>query len=207
VRDLIRLSGSVMLVDPMRRTSLLLLLSLPALAADPLVPREQFAKAHVSLMARSQTGASEPRLAEIDVWAEGTRLRAMVRGEPRAGEFWIDGLASEALRILDGKVAQPRKRTLAHALQLALAVSPSLANANTDRIAGHPCKIVSETLPGGLSMTRCIWRSLPLSVEVRGRGFSFNAAATMVEEGAVNVADLQPPSGAPSAPASMSAGR
>ena len=196
-----------MLFDAMRRTALIALLALPALAADPVVPREPFAKAHVSLMARAQLGAAEARLADIDVWAEGTRLRARVRGEPRSGEFWVDGLASEALRIVDGKVSQPGRRTLEHALQLALAASPSLANANTDRIAGHPCKIVSEAVPGGYSMTRCIWRGLPLSVEVTGHGFSFNAGATMVEEGAVGVADLQPPPGAPSAPASMSAGR
>ena len=119
----------------------------------------------------------------------------------------MDGLASEALRILDGKVQAPRRRSLEHALQLALAASPSLANANTDRIAGHPCKIRSERLAGGLTMARCIWRGLPLSVEVTGGGFTFNAAATMVEEGAVTVADLQPPAGAPPAPASMSAGR
>jgi hypothetical protein len=202
---LIKFSRSVMLHDAMRRAALILTLALPALAADPLVPREPFAKAHVSLMARAQTGAEEPRLADLDVWAEGTRLRARVRGEPKAGEFWVDGLASEALRILDGKVKDPRRRTLEHALQLALAASPSLANANTDRIAGHPCKIVSEQLGAGFSMTRCIWRGLPLSVELSGKGFSFNAAATMVEEGAVSVADLQPPPGAPPAPASMSA--
>ena len=190
----------------MRRTALLLMLALPA-AADPLVQREAFAKAHVSLMARSQSGSAEARLAEIDVWAEGTRLHAKVRDDPKAGEFWVDGLASEALRILDGKVQAPRRRSLEHALQLALAASPSLANANTDRIAGHPCKIRSERLAGGLTMTRCIWRGLPLSVEVTGGGFTFNAAATIVEEGAVTVADLQPPAGAPPAPASMSAGR
>ena len=139
----------------MRRTALLLMLALPA-AADPLVQREPFAKAHVSLMARSQSGSAEARLAEIDVWAEGTRLHAKVRDDPKAGEFWVDGLASEALRILDGKVQAPRRRSLEHALQLALAASPSLANANTDRIAGHPCKIRSERLAGGLTMTRCI---------------------------------------------------
>src|SRR5689334_10627407 len=108
-----------MLFDAMRRATLICLLALPALAADPIVPREPFAKAHVSLMARAQLGAGEARLADIDVWAEGTRLHARVRGEPRAGEFWIDGLASEALRILDGKVSQPGRRTLEHALQLA----------------------------------------------------------------------------------------
>ena len=193
--------------DAMRRSLFMVLLSLPALAADPLVPRESFAKAHVSLMARSQSGSRDARLAEIDLWAEGTRLRAHLRGEPQAGEFWVDGLAAEALRIVDGKVSAPRKRTLEHALQLSLAASPSLANANTDRIAGHPCKIVSEELPAGFTLTRCLWRGLPLSVELTGRGFSFNAAATLVEEGAVSVADLQPPAGAPAAPASLSAGR
>src|SRR4051812_45112992 len=65
--DLIQLSRSVIMFDAMRR-SLLLLLSFPALAADPLVPRESFAKAHVSLMARSQSGDRDARLAEIDLW-------------------------------------------------------------------------------------------------------------------------------------------
>ncbi len=200
-----------MLPDAMRRTSpilVLLALALPALAADPvLVPREPFAKAHLSLMARAQVGSGEARLAEVDVWAEGTRLRARIRGEPRSGEFWVDGLASQATRIVDGKVSPPRRRTLEHALQLALAASPSLIHTNTDRIAGHPCKLVSEDLPGGMVMTRCIWRGLPLSVELHAGSFAFNAAATLVEEGAVSVADLQPPPGAPAAPASMSAGR
>ena len=191
----------------MRRTQLIpLILALPALAATPLVPREPFAKAHVTMMARSQVGESDARMADVDVWAEGTRLRALVRGEPGAGEFWVDGLSSQALRIAGGKVVPPRKRTLEHALQLALAASPALSNANTDRIAGHPCKIVSEDVPGGI-LTRCIWHGLPLSVELKVGTFSFNAAATMVEEGAVSVADLQPPPGAPAAPPSMSAGR
>ena len=189
------------------RRSLLFLIALPALAADPLVSREPFAKAHVSLMARAQAWAQEARLADIDVWAEGARLRARVRGEPQAGEFWVDGLASEALRIVGGKVVEPKKRSLEQGLKLSLAASPSLANTNTDRIAGHPCKIVEEQLPAGFQLTRCIWRGLPLSVELRGPGFNFNAAATMVEEGAVTVADLQPPAGAPLAPASLSAGR
>lgn len=194
----------------MRRTAPILLigLALPALAAgDALVPREPFAKAHVSLMARAQSGNREARLADIDVYAEGTRLRARVRNEPEAGEFWVDGLSSQALHLSGGKVSLPQRRTMEHALQLALAASPSLRNANTDRIAGHPCKIVSETLPGGVALTRCIWRGLPLSVELRERNFVFNAAATLVEEGAVSVADLQPPPGAPAAPESLSAGR
>lgn len=188
--------------------AILFLLALPAVAAGPLVAREPFAKAHVSMMARVQAGRGEARLAEIDVWAEGTRLRARVRGEPQAGEFWVDGLASEALHLRDGKVDEPGKRTLEHALKVALAASPALAaNANTDRIAGHPCKIVTQSLSHGALLTRCIWRGLPLSVELESRGFVFNAAATLVEEGAVTLADLQPPAGAPAAPASLSATR
>lgn len=183
------------------------LFALPAMAAGPVVPREPFAKAHVSMMARVQAGRGEARLAEIDVWAEGARLRARVRGEPQVGEFWVDGLSSEALHLRDGKVDEPRARTLEHALKVALAASPSLANANTDRIAGHPCKIVTQSLGRGASLTRCIWRGLPLSVEVESKGFVFNAAATLVEEGAVTLADLQPPAGAPAAPASLSATR
>lgn len=184
--------------------------ALPALADSPataLVPREAFAKAHVSMMARAQLGKGEARMVDVDVYAEGTRLRALVRGEAKAGEFWVDGLSSPVLRLLDGKIAESHKRTLEYALQLALAASPSLATSNTDRIAGHPCKILTEDLPGGVSLSRCIWRGLPLSVEMHQGNFSFNAAATMVDEGAVTVADLQPPVGAPAAPASLSAGR
>ena len=180
--------------------------ALPA-GAVPLVAREPFAKAHVSMVARAQSGDREARLAEVDLFAEGTRLRARLRGEPKAGEFWVDGLASAALLLVDGKVSEPRRRTLEHALLLALAASPSLASANTDRIAGHPCKIVSEHLPSRATLTRCIWRGLPLSVELHAGSFSFNAAATLVEEGAVSVADLQPPPGAPAASTSLSAGR
>jgi len=193
-----------MLFDAMRRSLVILLAALPALA-DPLVPREPFAKAHVSLMVRAQMGEREPRLADVDVWAEGTRLRARIRGEP--GAFWIDGLSADAVRVVDGKVAEPKRRTLEHALQLALAPSPSLANANSDRIAGYPCKIITEELPAGSTMTRCIWRGLPLSVELHAGSFSFNAGATMVEEGAVTVADVAPPPGAPAPAAVASAGR
>jgi hypothetical protein len=182
-----------------------LLFALPVLAA-PVVAREPFAKAHVSMMARAQSGRAEARLAEIDVWAEGTRLRARVRGEPQAGEFWVDGLASQALHLRDGKIDTPAKKSLEHALQLALAASPSLQNANTDRVAGHPCKIVTER-GAGATITRCIWRGLPLAVEVQFKGFTFNAAATLVEEGAVTLADLQPPAGAPAAPPTLSATR
>jgi hypothetical protein len=188
----------------MRRTLLLLSIAVPALAADPPVPREPFAKAHVSMMVRSQLGEREPRLADVDIWADGTRLRARIRGRPDV--FWVDGLAADAVRIVDGKVAEPRHRTLEHALQLALAASPSLADAPSDRIAGHPCQIISEQLPGGATLTRCIWRGLPLSVELHAGSFSFNAAATMVDEGGVTVADLTPPPGAPAAAAVASAG-
>ena len=189
--------------------ALALALAAPAaLAAGPAVPREPFATAHVSMMARSEAASDpEARLAEIDVWAEGTRLRVRVRNEPRAGELWIDGLAAPPLRLLDGQVVEPRHRTLEAGLKAAFATSPSLASANTDRVAGHPCKVIRETLPGGVTLSRCIWRGLPLSIELKTRGFSFNAAATLVEEGAVTVADLQPPAGAPAAPASLSAGR
>jgi hypothetical protein len=190
----------------MRRTPLTwLLLALPAVAAAP--PREPFGNAHVSLMVRVQAGAADPRLAEVDVWAEGTRLRARVRGEPESGEFWIDGLGSPALWIVSGKVEPARRRTLEHALQLSLAPAPSPAHANTDRIAGRPCKVVTETLSPTVTLTRCIWRGLALSVELRAKGFSFNAGAMLVEEGAVTPADLQPPPGAPAAPESMSAVR
>lgn len=183
----------------------IVLVALPVFAADPLVPREPFARAHVSMMARAQAGEREPRLADVDVWADGARLRARIRGEP--GVFWIDGLSSDAVRVVDGKVAEPRRKSLEHALQLALAASPTLANRNTDRIAGHPCTIISEELPGGATMTRCIWRGLPLSVELHAGSFSFNAAATLVEEDAVTVADLTPPPGAPTRPAMAAAGR
>ena len=192
----------------MRRKLLpLLLIAVPALAADPVVPREPFAKAHVSLMARAKIGGSEAQLAEVDVWAEGSRLRARVRGDPRAGEFWVDGLAPQALRIVNGKVDTPRRKTLEHALQISLGASPALSHTNTDRIAGHPCKIMTEALPGGARLTRCVWRGLPLSVELQEKGFSFHAAATLVEDGAVTLADLQPPPGAPAAPASLTAVR
>ena len=193
----------------MKRSSLFLIAAAMAAVAatPPLVAREPFAKAHVSMMARAQNGGREARLAEVDVFAEGTRLRARLRGEPKAGEFWVDGLASPVLRLVEGQVAEPRRHTLERALLMAFAASPSLASANTDRIAGHPCKIASQTLPGGATLTRCLWRGLPLSVELHAGAFSFNAAASLVEEGAVSVADLQPPPGAPAAPASLSAGR
>lgn len=190
----------------MRRKCLVaLLIAAPALAAGPPSIREPFANAHVSWMARVQNGAGEPRLAEVDLWAEGTRLRARVRGDADAGELWIDGLDSPALRIANGKVEEPQRRTLARALQIALAPAPSAAHANTDRIAGRPCRIVTERVSASVTLSRCIWRGLPLSVELLARGFSFHAAATLVEEGAVTPADLQPPPGAPAAPASMSA--
>lgn len=197
-----------MLREAMRRTFLPIAAALSALAATPpLVAREPFAKAHVSMMARAQSGDRAARLAEIEVFAEGTRLRARLRGEAKSGEFWVDGLASPVLRLVDGTLVEPRRHTLEHGLVLAFGPSPSLASANTDRIAGHPCKIVSEEISGGATLTRCIWRGLPLSVELHSGNFSFNAAATMVDEGAVTVADLQPPPGAPAASTSLSAGR
>jgi hypothetical protein len=197
------------MLDAMRRGLPIVLAAVAALPAlaGALVAREPFAKAHISMMVRAQVGEGQAQMADLDIYAEGTRLRARLRGDPKAGEFWVDGLASPVLRLVGGKIAEPRRRTLEHALQLALAAWPSLANANTDRIAGHPCKIISEELPGGVSLTRCIWRGLPLSVELHQGSFSFNAAATMVDEGAVSLADLQPPPGAPAAPASLSAGR
>ena len=190
----------------MRRRGLLpLLIALPALAAGTPAIREPFANAHLSLMARVQSGGGEPRLADVDVWAEGARLRARVRGD--AGELWIDGPDAPALFIAGGKVEEARRRTMERALQLALAPARMPAHANTDRIAGRPCKIVQEVLSAGVTLTRCLWRGLPLSVALAAKGFSFNAGATLVEEGAVTAADLQPPAGAPAAPESMSAVR
>ncbi|HMC34510.1 MAG TPA: hypothetical protein VKH65_08890 [Myxococcales bacterium] len=190
----------------------LLLLFAGALAPAPVAPlaaREPFAKAHVQMMARSETKGAPLRLVDVDVWAEGARLKARVRNSAAAGELWVDGLASAPLRIVNGRIADPRPRTLEAGLQLALRAggSQDLGSSRNDRVAGHPCKIVTEELKGGMTMTRCMWRGLPLSVEVQGKGFSFNAAATMVEEGQVTVADLQPPPGAPAAPGSLSAGR
>ncbi len=184
-----------------------MLFALAALAAGVDVPREPFANAHVSLMARVQNGAAEARLAELDVWAEGTRLRARVRGDERAGELWLEGLATQPVRIVGGKVEPPRRKTLEGALQTALTPAPILPHASTDRIAGRPCKLLTESLSGGATLTRCIWRGLPLSVELKMKGFSFHAGATLVEEGAATPADLQPPPGAPAAPDSLSAGR
>lgn len=190
----------------MRRIALAsLLLAMPALAGAP--SREPFGNAHLTLMVRVQAGAAEPRLAELEVWADGTRLRARVRGEPESGDFWIDGLDSAALWIVGGKVETPKRRTLAHALQLSLGAALPPAHGNTDRIAGRPCQIVTEPLSPSVKMTRCIWRGLPLSVELQTKGFSFNAGAMLVEEGVVSPADLRPPHGAPAAPESMSAGR
>ena len=68
-------------------------------------------------------------------------------------------------------------------------------------------QIVKEALSPSVTMIRCLWRGLPLSVELQAKGFSFNAGAMLVEEGGVSPADLQPPTGAPAAPESLSAGR
>jgi hypothetical protein len=192
----------------MRRAGVFcLLIALPAIAGGADVPREPFANAHVSLMARVQKGGADAQVAELDVWAEGTRLRARVRGDARGGDLWLEGLASRPLLIVGGKVEPVRRKTLEQALQLAFAPSPILAHANTDRIAGRPCKRLAEQVSGGATLTRCIWRGLPLSVELKMKGFSFHAAATLVEEGTATPADLQPPPGAPAAPDSLSAVR
>jgi len=194
--------------DAMRRTlGLSLLVALPALAGAGDVPREPFANAHVSLMARVQSGAAEARLAELDVWAEGTRLRARVRGDAPAGELWLEGLDSRPVRIVEGKLEPARRKTLEGALRIAFTPSPVLPHASTDRIAGRPCKLLTESLSRGATLTRCIWRGLPLSVQLKMKGFSFHAGATLVEEGVATAADLQPPPGAPAAPDSLSAGR
>jgi hypothetical protein len=186
-----------------------LLLAGPAApAAEPLFAREPFAKAKVHYMARAEKDG-EVKLAELEVWAEGTRLRARFAPGPGApaGELWVDGFTAAPLLLRAGKVESARRYTLEHGLSLALQAAPALANSGNDRVAGRPCKLVTEELKGGLTMTRCLWRGLPLSVELSGRGFSFNAAATSVEEGAVTVADLQPPPGAPAAAPGLSAGR
>jgi hypothetical protein len=187
------------------RALLTILIAAFAVAAGSSPAREPFANAHVMLMARVQNGNGEPHLADVDVWAEGARLRARVRGE--RAELWIDGLDAAALLIVEGKVEEARRGTAERALQLALAPAQPPAHANTDRIAGRPCKVVTEALSPTVTLTRCLWRGLPLSVGLQANGFSFNAAATLVEEGTVTAAELQPPPGAPLAPDSMSAVR
>ena len=157
-------------------------------------------------MARAEPHGGVAKMADVEIWAEGTRLRATLHGDSPA-QLWVDGLAPEPIVLVDGQRFVPRRKSLQGGLALALRGSPGLSNSRNDRVAGHPCKVVTEELPKGVTMTRCIWRGLPLSVEISGRGFSFNAAATLVEEGAVTVADLQPPPGAPAAPASLSATR
>jgi hypothetical protein len=186
-----------------------LLAASSAAQAEPVFAREPFAKAHVHLMARAERDGGGARLAELELWAEGTRLRARFLGgaaDPK-GEIWVDGLAAAPLLVRAGKAVDPRRYTLEHGLLLGLRPAPELGNSRGDRIAGRPCKLVTEEIQGGLTMTRCLWRGLPLSVEVSGRGFSFNLAATSVEDGAVKVADLQPPAGAPAAASGLSAGR
>lgn len=186
-----------------------LLLAAPAApAAEALFAREPFAKAKVHFMARAEKDG-KVTLAELEVWAEGTRLRARFTPGPGAptGELWVDGFTAAPLLVRAGKVEGTRRYSLEHGLALALQAAPAPANSGNDRVAGRPCKLVTEEVQGGLTMTRCLWRGLPLSVEVSGRGFSFHAAATSVEEGAVTVADLQPPPGAPAAAPGLSAGR
>jgi hypothetical protein len=172
-----------------------------------LVPRQPYAKAHVQMMARAQKGQQKALITDIDIWAEGTRLRAVLSGDPEKAQYWVDGLAAKPLRIVKGAVTPAKVKTLARALELALRAAPDLGNRQNDRVAGRPCKIVVEKLPGGYTLRRCIWRGLPLSVELSGNNFEFNAAATIVEDGRVTVADLQPPQGAPAAPTSLNAAR
>ncbi|MBS2021007.1 MAG: hypothetical protein JST92_01245 [Deltaproteobacteria bacterium] len=179
-----------------------------AALADPLVAREPFGKAHVQMMIRAEDKDGGSTMADLDVYAEGSRLRAQLKGKGKhQGELWIDGFAAEAVLLRGGKVFEPRKHTLEHSLTLAMSPSKDLGNSKNDRVAGKPCKVVTEELKGGLTMTRCIWKGLPLSVELTGKGVSFNAAAMLVEEGQVTVADLQPPPGAPAAAAGLTAGR
>jgi hypothetical protein len=168
--------------------------------------REPFGRAHVQMMARVQRGAAPGIMADVDLWAEGTRLRATIAGDGEHAQYWIDGLASEPLRIVKGQVAPAKAKTLAQGVEFSLRAPSDAGNRQNDRVAGKPCKIVSERLKGGLSLRRCFWRGLPLSIELKGRGFEFNAAATLVEE-KVALADLQPPVGAPAAPRSMNAAR
>ena len=174
----------------------------------PLVKREVFANAHVLLMARAESNG-QSRMADVEVWASGDKLRARVlsaSGAP-SDEFWLDGLTSDALLLRDGKPVDAHRRSIEQGLQISLRGVPDLGNSKNDRIAGHPCKVLTEDLPNGITMTRCIWRGLPLSVELSGKNFSFNAAATLVEENRVEVADLQPPAGAPPAAKGLSATR
>ena len=185
-------------------TTAILFVAPALLAASPAGPREAFGNAHLLLMVRTQVRGQEARLADLEIWAEGTRLRAQVRDSK--AELWVDGLGTRPLYLADGKVAEPRKHSIESALKVALAASASAANANSDRIAGHPCKIITETPARDAALTRCMWHGLPLSVELSQGNFTFNAAATLVEEGVVTVADLQPPAGAPPASPSMSAG-
>ncbi len=172
-----------------------------------LVPREPYARAHVQMMVRAQRGNQPAVMADVDVWAEGTRLRALVAGDAERAQYWVDGLAAAPLRLVKGQIVPARAKTIARGLELALRAAPDLGNRQNDRIAGRPCKIVVENLKGGYTLRRCFWRGLPLSVELSGNKFEFNAAATIVEEGRISVADLQPPAGAPAAPTTMNAAR
>ena len=174
----------------------------------PLLKRESFANAHLLYMVRAES-QGRSKMADVELWADGARLRARI-APPRgvsADEVWVDGLASEALLLHAGHVAQARPGSIEEGLQRSLRPAPELGNSKNDRVAGHPCKVVSEELPEGGTLTRCLWRGIPLSVELRARGHSFNAAATLVEEGQVSVADLQPPAGAPDAARGLSATR
>ena len=175
----------------------------------PLIRREAFANAHVLMMARVESRDGSAKMADVELWASGDKLRAKIlpSGGGAPGEIWLDGLTSEAMLLREGKPAEPRRRSLEQGLQVSLQAAPELGNSKNDRIAGHPCKVLSEDLPSGATLTRCIWRGIPLSMELSGRGFSFNAAATLVEESRVTVADLQPPPGAPASAKNLAASR
>jgi hypothetical protein len=172
-----------------------------------LVPHQPFAKAHVQLMARVQRGAQPGHMADVDVWAEGTRLKAVIANDPEKATYWIDGLAARPLRLVGGEVKEAKLKTLARGLEYALSSAPDLGNQQNDRVAGKPCRMVVEKLAGGVVLRRCFWRGIPLSVELTAKNYEFNLAATLVEEGRVTVADLQPPPGAPRSPTSMNAAR
>jgi len=178
----------------------------PAAAAAAPAAREPFGRAHVQLMARAQKAKRPATMADVYLWAEGARLRAVVVGDPEGAQFWIDGLALDPVRLVKGQVQPARTRTLARGVELALIASTDSANHQNDRVAGKPCKVVVDQLKGGYTMRRCMWRGLPLSVELNGPGFDFNAAATLVEE-RVSLADLQPPQGAAGSPRVLNAAR
>src|SRR5207302_4662802 len=84
----------------------------PALseAETRVFPREPFARAHVQMMARAQRGIAPAVMADLDIWAEGTRLRATVTGDEEKAQYWIDGLAAEPLRIVKEQIAPAKNK-------------------------------------------------------------------------------------------------